>query len=106
MAEPKRGQSIEKELMDALKYGGIDKANLAELVRIVVDFNAKGIRPYKVFPRGIPVPDGVTVQTLLDAKALQTLVGELGSNPRIRGVEVFPLGIPFPEIFRTEIGIE
>ncbi len=26
MAEPKRGQSIEKELMDALKYGGIDKA--------------------------------------------------------------------------------
>jgi hypothetical protein len=54
MAFGKEDDPLEKQLLEALKFGGLDKANLAELVRAVVDLNAKGIAPGKVFPRGLP----------------------------------------------------
>ena len=99
------GESIEKHLLEALKFGGLDRANLAELVRVVVGFNAKGITPVRVFPNGIPVPDGLRVQATLDAEALAVLANELQVNAAIRGVVIFPYGIPSIDTFQTQIDI-
>jgi hypothetical protein len=105
MALGKDDDSLEKQLLEALRFGGLDKTNLADLVRIVVDFNAKGIRPGKVFPNGVPAADGLRVQATLNAAGLAALLNELQVNPRITGVVIFPYGIINPEVFQTQIDI-
>ncbi len=98
-------KSIDKELLAALKYSGLDKSNLSEIVKILSGFKERGLRPTKVFPYGIPYPDGVRVHVSLDANQLGSLVDILKKGARIDKLEVFPKGIPFPDIFQVEIGI-
>lgn len=97
--------SLEQHLMQALKYAGLDKQNLAELVKITLELEAKGVRPVKVFPIGIPDPDGIEVHSTLDARALQSLLGSLQGLGRISHIRIFPNGIPTVDRFATEIGI-
>jgi len=99
------GESLEKQLLEALKFGGLDRTNLAELVDVVVGLNAQGIAPGRVFPNGIPVPDGLTVNATLDAAGLGVLANQLQTNAGIRGVVIFPYGIPAIDTFQTQIFI-
>ena len=99
--EPK--QAFEGELLNALKFGGLEKANLTELVSIVADLRTQGIRPVRVFPLGIPASDGIGIRTVLDLGGLQTLITALPKIQRLRSIEVFPLGIPRPDQFMTKV---
>jgi hypothetical protein len=94
---------IEQHLLDALKYGGLDKENLAELVKIAGRIPATGAKVIKGFPYGIPYPDGVVLHTMADATSLGRLVHLLTELPRVAGVEIFPKGIPRPDVFLTNI---
>lgn len=103
--EPRTAQDFEKELMRELRYGGLEKENLSELVALVAEWQREGLARVKVFPRGIPVPDGLHVKGIVDQQGIFTLLQKiLVETPRLSGVRVFPYGIPFPELF--EIGIE
>jgi len=81
------------------------EVRLSEIVKIVNGFNEHGLKPTKVFPYGIPYPDGVRVHVALDGNQLGTLVDVLKKGFRIDRMKVFPKGIPFPDIFHVEIGI-
>jgi len=93
----------ERDILEALKHGGIEKENLAELVKIVGRFHGSGARVVKVFPLGIPYPDGVNVHTITDLAGLERLVKLLSEIPRFHGLEVFPKGIPKPDVFVANI---
>jgi hypothetical protein len=98
--------TFEEALMRELRFGGLEKDNLKELVDIVAGINKGGLKKIKVFPRGIPVVDGVQVTGIVDSTELNKLLGEiLLKTPRLGGVVVFPYGIPFPEIFRVNINV-
>ena len=103
----KRSDSLEKELTHALRFSGLDKENLNELVRIVVGLNDEGLDQMRVFPKGQPpIVDGLQVQALVDAEALATVLNQILTNtPRLRGVSVFPYGIPNPEIFQINVDL-
>jgi hypothetical protein len=59
-----------------------------------------------VFPKGIPVPDGLRVTGVIDAGEVNRFLGEiLLKTPHLAGVVAFPYGIPWPEIFRVNIDI-
>ncbi len=105
VAEQARGRGIDEVVMRTLQFGGLNPENVAELVEIVVTIDRAGIRPVKVFPKGIPAADGAWVQTVLDLSQVQTLLGLLQEIPRIDEVRVFPKGIPFPDTFIAEVGI-
>ena len=106
MPDEKLGkQSIERDVLAALRFGGLDKQNVTELVQVVSVLNREGIRPLRVFPIGIPAPDGVGVQTNLTLKGLRILVDLLAKIERINHVEVFPLGIPAIDQFMTRISV-
>jgi len=47
----KRPESLEKELIHALRFSGLDKENLNELVRIVVGLSDEGLDQCESFPR-------------------------------------------------------
>ena len=109
MAEPisKTNESLEKELIHALRFSGLDKENLNELVRIVVQVNRGGLDRLRVFPKGIPpVIDGLQVQGLVQQTQLANVLTQiLSETPRLRGVSVFPYGIPRPEIFQVNVDL-
>jgi hypothetical protein len=103
----KRSDSLEKELIHALRFSGLDKENLNELVHIVVGLKDGGLEQMRVFPKGQPpIVDGVQVQALVDTEELNTVLTQILSNtPRLRGVSVFPYGIPNPEIFQVNVDL-
>src|SRR5262245_47649221 len=103
MAKPQ--ESNEEALMRELRYSGIDKENLKELVGIVAGI-MKGLKKLKVFPRGTPVPDGLRVAGVIDAGDASRFLSEvLLKTPRLGGVVVFPRGIPWPEVFGVNIDL-
>jgi len=103
----KRTESLEKELIHALRFSGLDKENLNELVRIVVGLSDEGLDQLRVFPKGQPpVVDGLQVQALVDTAELATVLNQILTNtPRLRGVSVFPYGIPNPEVFQINVDL-
>jgi hypothetical protein len=98
-----RGRGIEEQLMHLLRYGGLEKQNLAELIKIIASFAQHGVRPIKVFPIGIPAPDGVGFHVLLPHSELLDLLKYIIETDRIHGIEIFPKGIPRPDVFLTEV---
>jgi|SRR5882672_515184 len=97
-------KSIDKAVLEALKYSGLDRRNLAEIIRIIGTINQSGIRPMKVLPNGIPVVDGVRVDTNLNPGQLEVLVSLLRKLRRLDRVWVFPKGIPVIDNF--QVGFE
>ena len=103
----KRTESLEKELTHALRFSGLDKDNLNELVRIVVGLKEDGLETLRVFPKGLPpIVDGLQVQTLVNTSELTAVLTQILTNtPRLRGVSVFPFGIINPEVFQVNVDI-
>lgn len=101
----KRTDSLEKELIHALRFSGLDKENLNELVRIVVGLNDEGLEQMRVFPKGQPpIVDGLQVQAVVDKEQLTTILNQIITNtPRLRGVTIFPYGIPNVEVFQVNV---
>jgi hypothetical protein len=94
---------IAEAMMKALKYSGIDKQNLAELVQIASGAVKAGIRFTGVGPIGIPYPDGIKVETQLGSQQLSEVVQLLAVTPRVNSVKIFPIGIPAVDSFVTEV---
>ena len=102
-----RTDSLERELMRTLRFSGLNNENLNELVRIVVGLNDEGLGQLRVFPKGQPpIVDGLQVQAMVETEQLTTVLNHVLTNaPRLRGVSVFPYGIPNPEIFQVNVDI-
>ncbi len=97
---------FDQALMHELRFGGLHKENLEELVGIVAGIHKVGLTRVKVFPIGIPAVTGVQVSGVVEAGAVSEFLRQvLTSTPRLGGVVVFPYGIPWPEIFRVNIDI-
>jgi hypothetical protein len=104
--EIKAQDSTEDILLRQLRFGGIDKENLKELVGIAAGIQKGGLKKFRAFPKGTPVPDGLQVTGTIDSGDVARFLGEiLLKTPRLGGVVVFPYGIPWPEIFRVNIDI-
>ena len=109
MADVKRKgkASIEDALLRELRFSGMDKENLKELVGIVAGLQRAGLKRLKAFPQGIPqLVDALQVSGTVEADDVnQFLANILTKTPRLGGIKVFPLGIPFPEAFEVNIEI-
>jgi hypothetical protein len=98
--------SIEEALMRELRFGSIDKENLKELVGIVAGVHKVGLKKMKVFPKGIPVPDGLRISGVLESGDVNRFLAEiLLKTPRLGGISAFPYGIPWPDLFRVNIDL-
>jgi hypothetical protein len=103
--EPTKG--LEKQLLHILRFSGIEKDNLQELVGIVVGLQSKGLSRLRVFPRGLPpVVDGLNVSATVDTANLAGILNViLTQTPRLGGVSVFPYGITNPEAFQVNVSL-
>ena len=99
--------SIEEALMDQLRYGGFDKQNLAELVKLASGIHKAGLGKLRGFPLGQPpVIDGLRISGDISFDAVGSLLKEiLPKMPRVSGLRIFPKGIPWPELYRVDIDL-
>lgn len=104
---PNKGsESLEKDLLHTLRHSSLDKENLSELVRVVVQLRKEGLERSRILLKGIPRPDGLTLQAFVNADRLGAILSQiLTKTPRLQGVVVFPYGIPYPEVFQVNVDI-
>jgi len=102
-----RGQTIEQELLKLLRHGGLDRENLANLVKIVAGFNEKGLQHIKVFPKGIPpVYHGLEVRSLVQGTdRLSSVLSAILSEIQVNSVLVFPYGVPVFDAAEVVVGL-
>ena len=99
-------QAVEQELLKILRFGGLDKDNLATLVKIVAGFNEKGLNQFKVFPRGIPpVYEGLEIRSVVQANQLNSILATILAEAQVSSVLVFPYGIPAYDIAEIVVGL-
>ena len=98
--------SIEEALMKELRFGGVDKDRLKELVDIVAGIQKAGLKRLKAFTKGTPVPDGLRVSGVVDGGDAARFFTEAFTRTALLGkVELFPYGIPWPEVYVVNIDL-
>ena len=95
MVSPAREYSLEQHLLERLRFSGMQKENLTDLVCIVVSLKNKySIVPFAVIVQGEPIPNALTARYLMDPLLLNKLMNLLLDTPRLASVLVVPM--PFP----------
>jgi len=101
----KASDAIHKEIANRLRFGGIKKEHLDELVGLVAEVYQQGLTQLNVNTKGLP-PDLLTVEVSGLASAGNigsVLTGILTKVPRYNGVVVFPYGIINPETYQISV---
>ena len=97
---------FEDSIMSHLKAGGLAKDHLSSLTAAAAQINASGIKGMSILTKGTPVPDWIRMSGIADKAAISKLVSDvLGKQQQIGNIQIFPYGIPFPDIYRVEIDI-
>jgi hypothetical protein len=71
MVSPAREYSL-AQLLERLKFSGMQKENLTDLVNIVSSLKNKYIVPFAVAVQGEPVPNALTARYLMDTRCSST----------------------------------
>ena len=100
----KLSDALHQEVANRLRFGGIPKDRLDDLVSSVAEIYQQGMTQVKIFPKGKPAVDSVEVSGLISAANLSSvLTGILTNVPRLTGVVIFPYGILNPETFQVNV---
>jgi hypothetical protein len=95
MATTVREFSLDYYLLDRMKFSGVERENLTDLVSIIISLKNKyGIVPFAIVAHGEPIPNGVVVSYLIESTMMSKLLNVLLDTPRLSSVTVVPRGIP------------
>jgi hypothetical protein len=104
MATTVREFSLDYYLLDRMRYSGLDKENLADLVSIIISLKNKyGIVPYALAAHGQPVPTGVLASYLIDSIGMNKILNVLMDTPRLANLSIVPRGIPRSRHFELQL---
>jgi hypothetical protein len=104
MATPGREYSLDHHLMERMKFSGMERQNLTDLISIVVSLKNKyGIVPLAAAVAGYPVPNALTVSYVMESLALNKIISVLLDIPRLNAITILPLGVPKSAQFDVDI---
>ncbi|HVO58130.1 MAG TPA: hypothetical protein VMT51_10580 [Dongiaceae bacterium] len=104
MVSPAREYSLEQYLQERLKFSGMQRENLTDLIGIIASLKNKySIIPFAVAVQGEPVPNALTARYLMDGLILNKLMNLLLDTPRLASVLVVPHG--FPKATQFELNV-
>jgi hypothetical protein len=86
--------SIDLQMLERLKYSGLEAENLSDLVGLFVSLKNKyGIVPFDMVAESNPVPNAVTARYLVDSLTLIKIANVLFETPRLHRVTICPHGL-------------
>jgi hypothetical protein len=96
---------VDKAMTDALRAGGVPKEALSSAISFVKELSAKGLKPVRGLPNGIPpVVDSVRIEVHVAPNQLASLLPFL-QRPEIRGLNILTKGIPVPHLFEAQFDL-
>jgi len=79
---------------------------IRELADVAAEVHGRAaLRDARIFPIGIPAPDGVGIKGNIGVDKIDIIKEILRNSPRIGGVHIFPIGIPAPDVLRVTFDI-
>ena len=106
MATPARMFSLDHHLLERMRYSGIEKENLADLVSILVSLKNKyGIVPFNATAVGLPMPNAISAGYQMDSLMMNKLMNVLCDTPRLAAMNIVPRGIPKAGQFEVTVTI-
>ena len=104
MASPGREYPLDHHLIEHLKFSGLERDNLNDLITIIVSLKSKyGIVPLAAAAQGDPLSNALTVNYVMESIALNKIINILMDIPRLNSITVRPLGIPKSSQFNVII---
>ena len=104
MATPATQLSLEQQLLERLRFSGIDPENLSDLVSIAVSLRNKyGLSPVGISALGAPIPDRIVTRYLIEGITVNKLSNILLDTPRLGEVTNRPHGLPLTNKFEVSI---
>jgi hypothetical protein len=98
--------SLEQHLLERLRFCGMERENLSDLIGIIASLKNKyGIQPFTVSAFGAPVPSALTARYTLQSTMLNKLMNLLLDTPRLTEMAVRPYGYPRPTHFELTLTI-
>ena len=95
MATSVREFSLDYYLLDRMRFSGIEKENLNDLISIVTSLKNKyGIVPFAITAHGDIIPSGIAVSYLIKSAMMNKLLNIFLDTPRLASATVTPRGIP------------
>jgi hypothetical protein len=96
---------VDKAMTDALRAGGVPKEALSSAISFVKELTAKGLKPVRGLPNGIPpVVDTVTIEVHVAPSQLASLLPFLQRSD-IRGLNILTKGIPVPHLYEAQFDL-
>jgi hypothetical protein len=106
MATTVREFSLDYYLLDRLRFSGLEKENLNDLVSSIISIKNKfGFVPFAITSNGQPVPNGVVASYLIESTMMNKLLNIFLDTPRLSSVTVVPRGIPRSPHFEIKIAL-
>ena len=95
MVSPAPEYSLKQHPLERLKFSGMQKENLTDLVNIVPSLKNKySIVPFAVAVQGEPVRNALAARYLMDTLLLNKLMNLQLDTPRLASVLLVPHGFP------------
>jgi hypothetical protein len=106
MATTVREYSLDYYLFDRMRFSGIERENLEDLVSIVTSLKNKyGIVPFAVGPQGQPVANSLTARYVVESITLSKIMNVLLDTPRLQQLCLLPRGIPRSNQFELHVTV-
>lgn len=93
--------ALRGEITERLKEAGREKERLMEAAEAIAGIDAAEILGNRIWTRGIPAVDQLGVTAIVNAGFLGELVARLSALRALGSIDVFPYGIPFPEVYEV-----
>jgi len=97
-------ERVHAALLEQLKNAPISKDQLKVYSSAIADIKKQGFIIDRIWRYGIPPYDTIKIRTSLDPKQLSK-IQELIQSIKHRHIEIFPIGIPKPDIFEVHVEI-
>src|SRR5215471_9205364 len=98
--------SLEQHLLERLRFCGMERENLSDLISIIASSKNKyGIQPFTVSASGSQVPTAVIARYTLQSTMLNKLMNLLLDTPRLAEIAVRPYGYPRPTHFELILNL-
>ena len=99
-----REYSLDYYLFDRMRFSGIERENLEDLVSIVTSLKNKyGIAPFSVSSQGQPVPNSMVARYLVESTTLNKVMNILLDTPRLQQLCLLPRGVPRSSQFELHV---
>ena len=91
--------ALRGEITERLKEAGREKERLMQAAEAIAGIDSEGILGYRIWTRGIPAVDLLGVTAVVNSEVLSNFLVQVSSLRALGSLEVFPYGIPFPEVY-------